>query len=374
MRSLLVTTAIAVIGAFFLAFADKHAPNSLRKRGLQIVDPRTVDLKQLADNHDAAQANFSPLCRADQPDSWKNELFCRLDRIRIACGELCTINDRESLRSRQIPNPSGDFPRIEAEVDCDSIFATDDIDAGDPSVPFPPPEELVPFYTMDGLIDLIPDKRLENVYLGGRAFRNVWTREKVEEQMASVAEGTLHGSYGPEVTNQVRDTLRKMDLEGKSVLVIGSEQSWLEAICLYLGAASVTTLEYGEIESQHPKIQTLTPEVFRKKYQDGTLGQFDRIVSYSSIEHAGLGRYGDALNPWGDVLAVARAWCVTKPDGQMYMAVPSGPDRVQFNPQRMYGPNRWSLFTANWIQTLVGPPIGPGTGHIFKKVEPSSTN
>lgn len=257
MKSLLVTTAIAIIGAVFLAFADKHAPNSLRKRGLQIVDPRTVDLKQLADNHNAAPAGFSPLCRSDQPDSWKNELFCRIDRIRIACGDLCTINDRESLRSRQIPNPSGGFPRIEAKVDRDSIFATDDIDAGDPSVPIPHPEELVPFYTMDGLIDLIPDKRLENVYLGGTAFRNVWTREKVEEQMASVAEGTLRGSYGPEVTNQVRDTLRTMDLEGKSVLVIGSEQSWLEAICLYLGAASVTILEYGEIESQHPKIQTI---------------------------------------------------------------------------------------------------------------------
>jgi hypothetical protein len=26
-----------------------------------------------------------------------------------------------------------------------------------------------------------------------------------------------------------------------------------------------------------------------------------------------LGRYGDALNPWGDILTIARAWCVSSP-------------------------------------------------------------
>lgn len=220
---------------------------------------------------------------------------------------------------------------------------------------------------MNGMIE----KHFKNVYLGGSAFRNVWTMDKVEEQMTQAADGTLRGSYGPEVTAQVRDTLRLADLKGKSVLAIGSEQSWLEAICLYLGAASVTTLEYGEIESQHPSIQTMTPMAFRKKFQDGTLGQFDRIVSYSSIEHSGLGRYGDALNPWGDILAVARAWCVTKPGGQMYLAVPSGKDRVMFNTQRKYGPIRWPLLTANWVETHRGPRIGPGTGHLFQKLEQS---
>ena len=26
-----------------------------------------------------------------------------------------------------------------------------------------------------------------------------------------------------------------------------------------------------------------------------------------------LSRYGDNLNPWGDLIAMARAWCVLKP-------------------------------------------------------------
>mmetsp|Transcript_22338 Transcript_22338/g.36963 ORF Transcript_22338/g.36963 Transcript_22338/m.36963 type:complete len:91 (+) Transcript_22338:152-424(+) len=52
-------------------------------------------------------------------------------------------------------------------MDCDAIFAADEIDAGDPSVPFPPPKELLPFYQMNGMIELKADQKLENIYFGG---------------------------------------------------------------------------------------------------------------------------------------------------------------------------------------------------------------
>lgn len=31
---------------------------------------------------------------------------------------------------------------------------------------------------------------------------------------------------------------------------------------------------------------------------------FDAIVSFSGLEHDGLGRYGDPLNPYGDLSAM----------------------------------------------------------------------
>ena len=128
-----------------------------------------------------------------------------------------------------------------------------------------------------------------------------------------------------------------VDLKGKSVLVIGSELPWLETTCLYLGAAKVTTLEYGKIESLHPQIHTLTPEDFRMKVMNNTLELFDGILSHSSLEHPGLGRYGDALNPWADLLSVARSYCVTKDDGFLVLGLPTGNDTVFFNAHRMYG-------------------------------------
>ena len=56
--------------------------------------------------------------------------------------------------------------------------------------------------------------------------------------------------------------------------------------------------------------------------------QFDGVVTFSSLEHSGLGRYGDQLNPWGDLIAMSKAWCLTKPGGRMLIGVPTGPDLV----------------------------------------------
>uniref|UniRef100_A0A7S0CKK0 Uncharacterized protein n=1 Tax=Proboscia inermis TaxID=420281 RepID=A0A7S0CKK0_9STRA len=64
----------------------------------------------------------------------------------------------------------------------------------------------------------------------------------------------------------------------------------------------------------------------------------------------GLGRFGDALNPWGDILSIARAWCVTKSGADMYLGLPTGTDLVKFNSHRQYGPVRWGLVTTNWLQ------------------------
>ena len=71
--------------------------------------------------------------------------------------------------------------------------------------------------------------------------------------------------------------------------------------------------EYVQIKNHHPQLQTLTPDKFSQQFLDGTLPQFDAMVSFSSIEHSGLGRYGDQLNPWGDLITMAKVWCVIKP-------------------------------------------------------------
>jgi len=54
----------------------------------------------------------------------------------------------------------------------------------------------------------------------------------------------VKGTDGPEGTEYVYRKLTEMDLAGKRVPVIGSQLPWVESICLSLGAAHVTTLEY----------------------------------------------------------------------------------------------------------------------------------
>ncbi len=82
-----------------------------------------------------------------------------------------------------------------------------------------------------------------------------------------------------------------MNITGKHVLVVGSQSPWLEAIILEVGAAKITTLDYAQMKSEHPQIDIVTPLEIREGYLDGTFKEaFDVVVSFSSLEHSGLGR------------------------------------------------------------------------------------
>ena len=105
-------------------------------------------------------------------------------------------------------------------------------------------------------------------------------------------------------------------LQDKHVLVIGTQEPWIEVIALICGADHITTLEYAPLQSEHPQITTITPKQlgefnhrnfdgskcsepnFKNMYfpdenykNTGKLPKFDIMISYSSLEHSGLGRY-----------------------------------------------------------------------------------
>jgi hypothetical protein len=110
-------------------------------------------------------------------------------------------------------------------------------------------------------------------------------------------------------------------------------------------------LEYNAgLISDHPKIQIITPLKLNTLVLSGNAPQFDAMVSFSSIEHSGLGRYGDSLNPWGDLITMARTWCLTRPGGRALIGVPGGFDGVYFNGNKIYGPLQFSHLFANWNQ------------------------
>ena len=74
------------------------------------------------------------------------------------------------------------------------------------------------------------------------------------------------------------------------VLVIGSEGPWIEVIALIHGAKTVTTVDYGKIISKDPRILVMTHKELQEKFLNGTVTKFDVVISYSSLEHSGLGR------------------------------------------------------------------------------------
>ncbi len=54
------------------------------------------------------------------------------------------------------------------------------------------------------------------------------------------------------------------------------------------------------------------------------------------VEHIGLGRYGDIMDPDGDLKAMRELRRVLAPGGQLLLVVPVGRPRIQFNAHRIY--------------------------------------
>lgn len=76
---------------------------------------------------------------------------------------------------------------------------------------------------------------------------------------------------------------------------------------------------------------------------------YDSVWSYSSLEHDGLGRYRDSLNPYGDLQTMVKITCILKPGGFLFLAVSlNTQDFLQFNLHRIYGPIRLPFLYRNF--------------------------
>lgn len=69
-------------------------------------------------------------------------------------------------------------------------------------------------------------------------------------------------------------------------------------------------------------------------------GSVSSLSCLHVIEHVGLGRYGDSLNPNGSIRASNELTRVLKPGGWLFVSVPVGRERVCFNAHRIFSPQR----------------------------------
>lgn len=65
----------------------------------------------------------------------------------------------------------------------------------------------------------------------------------------------------------------------------------------------------------------------------------DSISCLHALEHFGLGRYGDPLDPLGHEIGLKNMSGLLKPNGIFYLAVPLGVERVEFNANRVFSPH-----------------------------------
>ena len=72
---------------------------------------------------------------------------------------------------------------------------------------------------------------------------------------------------------------------------------------------------------------------------DSGSGYCDSLSCLHAIEHFGLGRYGDPIDPMGHERGIANMALLLKPGGTFYLSTPVGRERVEFNANRVFAPS-----------------------------------
>lgn len=109
---------------------------------------------------------------------------------------------------------------------------------------------------------------------------------------------------------------------GASVLELGcAEGDWIGPMKAIRPDLTITGIDYRSLKRHSANIvqgDILTTKQFESE-------SFDAVVAISSLEHIGLGSYGDPKDPDGDIATVRRVAEWLKPHGVFYFDVPYRP-------------------------------------------------
>ena len=196
-----------------------------------------------------------------------------------------------------------------------------------------------------------------------RTFRKV-PKQRLVSIYAELLDIQSHDSGTPTSDGSAADVdFRKVFLQAveslkafirhRDVLVLStSEEPVIEVAMLTIGEAlSVHTAGPVPYEMEDSRFTSYDIDTFWSTIGDARTTNhvpYDCIVSYRTVQHDGLGRFGDEVDPWGDVRAMAEVWSLLRPGGLLILGVAVGNDCVVFNLHRVYGRRRLPLLLAGW--------------------------
>ena len=113
---------------------------------------------------------------------------------------------------------------------------------------------------------------------------------------------------------------------------IGSSAGMLATISAYV---PTFFLDYRPLNAGLDNLACIAADGLSLPFVDDCL---DSLSSLHVIEHIGLGRYGDPLNPHGSAAAAKELMRVLSPGGRLFVSMPVGRERIQFNAHRIFSP------------------------------------
>lgn len=112
---------------------------------------------------------------------------------------------------------------------------------------------------------------------------------------------------------------------GSSVLTLSVLRAWVD----------IVFVDYRPLMATLPRLSTVAGDILQLPFQENAIRSLSCL---HVIEHIGLGRYGDPIDPEGSIKAASELQRVLQPGGRLFLSLPIGRERVCFNAHRVHAP------------------------------------
>ena len=113
---------------------------------------------------------------------------------------------------------------------------------------------------------------------------------------------------------------------GSSVLTISVLSAHVETVFV----------DYRPLKVSLPGLTSIAGNILDLPFPDGSV---ESLSCLHVIEHIGLGRYGDPIDPQGSVKAALELQRIVRPGGKLFLSLPIGRERICFNAHRVHAPS-----------------------------------
>jgi hypothetical protein len=96
-----------------------------------------------------------------------------------------------------------------------------------------------------------------------------------------------------------------------------------------------TFIDYRPLKSKLSGLNSVAGDILHLLFDNESVKSLSCL---HVIEHIGLGRYGDPLDPTGSIKAAKELERVIASEGNFYLSVPVGRERICFNAHRVFSP------------------------------------
>jgi hypothetical protein len=165
----------------------------------------------------------------------------------------------------------------------------------------------------------------------------VWSKDYINALIESPSEPEDY----PNVLIDLENCLKTIELKDKKILVVGSITPWIECFLIKNGANEVHITDVNFLDIEDSRIVFIYTDKLDEKY--------DIIVSFSSVEHIGLGRYGDPLDENGDINFMSESVNNLNDNGIFLLGVPVAENyKVDGIWHRIYDKSRLDLLLEKY--------------------------